>query len=817
MLRAINPPTPFPDRMFGTVVALTLGVFAGPVLVEASPDLRQIRPRGGGRGTEVVVDLTGTRLGAVQEVLYHEPGITTKALEQVNDKHVKATLTISPDCGLGPHALRIRTAVGLSQLCVFHVGALTEIAEPEPNGDRSKAPKIALETTVNGTIALEDVDYFAIDLAAGTRVNIEIEAVRLGGPLFDPRIALLDETGRELVFADDTCLVRQDAVVSFKPETAGTYTVEVRETAFGGGGNYHYRLHVGTFPRPLAVLPPGGRAGESVDVTWLGDTELGVESIKLPERADWPFALFAKTDAGTAPSAVPFRLTDFPNVMDAESNTTIAKSIEFSPPAALNGVIQKPGDTDWFRFEGKKDQTWDIRVWARRLRSPLDAVINVWPLSRTKPGEPFKLGKHLSGNDDNGGGPDSFVRVKLPADGQYGLRIRDHLNRGGPLFTYRVEVTPVQPRLTLGLYPADQPVRRSIPQGGRSAVLLSARRTDFGGPLKINVDDLPAGVTVQTPDMPGSTSLIPILLIAAADAPLAGSLANVTGRHSDPKRSIEGSLEQEVVTVYGQNKTVFATHRVTRLPVAVTNKAPFVVEIVQPGVPIVRNGNMRLKVRCTREGGFDQPIALRMLWNPPGIGSGNATIPKGASEAVLHLNANGRAGIDRWPIVVVGSAGVGGDTIEVSSQLASLEVTDAWVAFGLQRARVEIGKSTELKVSVVQKRAFEGPAKVELLGLPRNTKTQALEITKESAELVFAIETEASAPPGRHRGLFVRATILEGGEPIVHRAGGGQLMIDKPLPAKPAQEKKPKPKRRRRRRAKQDVAQATKTQAETVQ
>lgn len=818
MLRAFSPSNRFSKRLFRGAAAWALGFFfVAPGLVAGAPELGQIYPRGGSRGTEVVVDLTGNRLGTAQEILYHELGITTKSLEPVNDTQVKATLAISPDCPLGPHALRVRTAVGLSQLCVFHVGGLSEIAEPEPNSDRSTAPKIALESTVNGTITGEDVDYFAIDLAVGQRVNIEIEALRLGGPLFDPRIALLDETGRELAAADDTCLVRQDAVISFKPETAGTYTLEVRETAFGGGGNCHYRLHVGTFPRPLAVFPPGGRRGETLDVTWLGDTEIGVETITLPEAADWPFGLFPKSVAGTAPSAVPFRVTDLPNFLDVESNTSIAKSVEFTPPAALNGVINKSGDQDWYRFEGKKDQTWDIRVWARQTRSPLDAVINVWPLTPTEPEKPFKLGNHLIGNDDNAGGPDSFVRVRLPSDGQYGLRIRDHLNRGGPLFVYRIEVTPVLPSLALGLNPADQPIRCSVPQGGRSAVLLSARRADFGGPLKIEVQDLPAGVTAQTPDMPASTGLIPILLSAAVDAQLAATLANVSAHHADPNQSISGCLNQDVVTVYGDNKMVFATHRITRLPVAVTQKAPFAVEIIQPGVPIVRSGTMQLKVRCTREAGFDQPIALRMLWNPPGVGSGNATIPSGANEAVMHLNANGGAGIDKWPIVVVGSANVGGDTIEVCSQIATLEVTDVWVAFGIERARVEIGKSTEMKVSVAQKRAFEGAARVELLGLPRNTKTQALEITKESSELIFPIETEASAPAGRHQGLFVRATLVEGGEPIVHQAGGGLLMIDKPLPSKPAEEKKPASKRKRRRRGGENVVQSTQAQAESVQ
>ena len=46
----------------------------------------------------------------------------------------------------------------------------------------------------------------------------------------------------------------------------GTYIVQVRESAYGGNGACQYRLHVGTFPRPTAVVPAGGKPGEEVEV-----------------------------------------------------------------------------------------------------------------------------------------------------------------------------------------------------------------------------------------------------------------------------------------------------------------------------------------------------------------------------------------------------------------------------------------------------------------------------------------------------------------------------------------------------------------------
>ena len=59
-------------------------------------------------------------------------------------------------------------------------------------------------------------------------------------------------------------------------------------------------------------------------------------------------------------------------------------------------------------------------------------------------------GQYIAGNDDSNG-PDSYVRFTAPEDDRYVIRITDQMGRGGPDFVYRVEVTPVEPRLTIGL------------------------------------------------------------------------------------------------------------------------------------------------------------------------------------------------------------------------------------------------------------------------------------------------------------------------------------------------------------------------------
>ena len=90
----------------------------------------------------------------------------------------------------------------------------------------------------------------------GERINVEVEGVRLGNDtFFDPFVAILDAQRFELARSDDAALLQQDCLCGIVAPDDGQYIVQVRETAFGGNGNCKYRLHVGRFPRPTAVLP----------------------------------------------------------------------------------------------------------------------------------------------------------------------------------------------------------------------------------------------------------------------------------------------------------------------------------------------------------------------------------------------------------------------------------------------------------------------------------------------------------------------------------------------------------------------------------
>ena len=235
-------------------------------------------------------------------------------------------------------------------------------------------------------------------------------------------------------------LLRQDCLSAIVAPEDGKYVVQIRESAYGGNGDCKYRLHIGPFPRPLAVFPAGGQPGQPLKVKWIGDVAGDREAqVVLPTDAGPNHGLFAEDEAGIAPSANLVRVNNLENVLESEPNDTRDKATAASAPGALNGIIERPGDVDYFKFTAKKGQVFDVRVHARMpLRSPLDSVMSILRSN----------GAGVVGNDDSGG-PDSYVRFTAPEDDEYHILLRDHLNDGGPSFVYRIEITPITPNLTL--------------------------------------------------------------------------------------------------------------------------------------------------------------------------------------------------------------------------------------------------------------------------------------------------------------------------------------------------------------------------------
>jgi len=792
----------FPVRTFmGGLVSVLLAL---PSLA-FTPTIGTIQPRGGQRGTEITLHLGGDRLYEPQEILLYQPGITVTNLEKAGDQHkaVKATITIAPDAPLGEHLLRLRCKGGVTYQRSFWVGQYPTVMEKRSedggrdlNSNFNEPQEIAINQTVQGVADREDADYYLLQCKKGQRLSVEVEGMRLGRILFDPYVAILNKDRFELAASDDTALLFRDCAASIVVPEDGPYTVLVRESSYQGTGACQYRLHVGEFPRPTAVYPPGVRPGDSLEFTFVGDpTGNLVSKLEIP-RERQIFRAFIRNGEWFAPSGIPVRISPLPyhNEVEPNEGSKEATPPEAPPvPVAFHGIVSKKEDKDWFRFAAKKGQKLRARVFARQLRSPLDPYIIV-----RKEGD----SKQIGNNDDAGNGdPDSRLDFEIPEDGIYNINIRDQLYSSGPDYTYRIEIAERSPSLSATLPYATRNDSQKwkmicVPRGNRVGRVVNLSRSNIGCDLDLGAATLPSGVSLDRDTASRSINTMPVIFEATPEAEIAGALYHLHVK--DPKSGLTGAFTESIHHIEVNNAGTFHSYHDERITIAVIEEAPFELNLEVPPVPLVKNGTMNLKITAKRHPDFKEAIKITLPWRPPGVSApSSVTIPKEKNEAVMGINANGGAAVAKWRIFVTGEATCSKGPLFVSSSLQPIEIADPYVGGKIELAATELGQNTDLVCTIAVHKEFEGEAQINLNGLPHGVSTEELTINKESKEITFPLAVSKEAKKGKTSNIFCTVVITENGHPIRGTAmGGGVLRIDPPPPApkKPVVAKKEPPK-----------------------
>ena len=176
-----------------------------------------------------------------------------------------------------------------------------------------------------------------------------------------------------------------------------------------------------------------------------------------------------------------------------------------TPPVVVNGCLSQSGEEDSYTFTLKKGHSVQINVRAQSLHSPVDATLRI---------EDAK-GKSLQQADDGDKDIlDPALRFKAAEDGDYKLVIADRFHHGGPEHVYELTVKPFVPTLTATL---DTHAYRL--EAGKSAEVKVTVKTNgtFGGKIKAQAVNLPAGVTAESVDVPVKGGEVKLTLKAAAE------------------------------------------------------------------------------------------------------------------------------------------------------------------------------------------------------------------------------------------------------------------------------------------------------------
>ncbi|AQT67876.1 putative subtilase-type serine protease precursor [Anaerohalosphaera lusitana] len=452
-----------------------------------------------------VEDCSLRELAHIRDVLF-----MPRFLKQQNRQLAESVLIkieIDEDAEPGPRELRIGTGLGLTNPVIFEVGLGPDVYEQEPNDKEAmpelknypKAPKgkvVELPAVLNGQIMPGDVDRFRFRAKKGQKLVVDTHARRLVPYLadavpgwFQAVVTIYDARGNEVVFADDYRF-SPDPVLLWEVERSGEYELEIRDAIHRGREDFVYRISVGEQPFITHMFPLGGQVGKDVTAEISG-WNLATDELKLDtSEGGGVLRQTCYRSEGEVSNAVPYLVSELPSRMEKEDNGSRGKAQKLEIGVTVDGRIGKAGDVDVYRFEGRAGERVAIEVFARRLNSPMDAVVRLMDAS----------GEVIAWNDDhvvkgdehlhkNASGmlthhADPYLTAELSKDGDYFVEVEDVQQHGGEAYAYRLRVERATGDFALRVVPASINVRTGFAVPVWVYVL---RKDGYSGPIDISV------------------------------------------------------------------------------------------------------------------------------------------------------------------------------------------------------------------------------------------------------------------------------------------------------------------------------------------
>ena len=378
-----------------------------------------------------------------RSLVTHNLYVRPNPLQQTPSLRQMAILDIAADADAQPgeRELRIVCRSGISAPKLFYVDAAPHIAEPlytRPGAEKPPLPHVKeLPAVIDGQIMPGETDRFKVTLAPDTEYTFSLTGWKLlpyiGDAVpghFQPVMQLIGPDGSETAFADDEYFL-PDPVMRFRSGKGGDYILNIRDNLYRGRQDFVYRV----------ALNPG--------------TE--------------PYRMSA--------CSVP-DLDEFPE------GDYDGRILSITRTLVIPGTISRPGESDAYRFRGRKGMRLEVDLAARRDGSPLDGVLTLFAPD----------GREIIRNDDaprslNVGAipqqTDPAFSMELPDDAVYTLQVSDLNKAGGTDFRYRLKIGPEEP--DFNIYTTSSMV--SMFPGQTAQIKLRIERTNgFDGPVTILPD-----------------------------------------------------------------------------------------------------------------------------------------------------------------------------------------------------------------------------------------------------------------------------------------------------------------------------------------
>ena len=445
---------------------------------------------------------------------------------------VSVEITVAPDATPGARQLRIESNQGLTNPVIFCVGDLPEFARkparvaPAYNVVNGATPvnrlvarppdpptDVALPVVVNGQMMPGVTDQYRFHAKKGQHLVIAAAARELIPYIsdavpgwFQAALTLRDGEGRELASADHY-LFHPDPLLEYDVPADGEYIAEVHDSIFRGREDFVYRVSIGELPVLTSIFPLGMKAGKRTAVETHGWNLPAARLTENPKSKQAEVIPISLRQGGYTSNTVPFAVGTMTEATAKAGIGRPEKAQRVKLPLVVNGRIAEPGETHFFRIDGRAGEQIVAEVTARRLGSPLDSTLR---LTDSK-------GKELAFNDDfedKGAGllthqADSLISCTLPAKGAYYIQLADAQHHGGPEFGYRLRISHPQPDFELRVTPSSLNLRAgsTVP-----VTVYALRRDGFAGEIALKLKDAPGDFTLSGAAVPSGQDNVRITL-----------------------------------------------------------------------------------------------------------------------------------------------------------------------------------------------------------------------------------------------------------------------------------------------------------------
>jgi hypothetical protein len=267
------------------------------------------------------------------------------------------------------------------------------------------------------------------------------------------------------------------------------------------------------------------------------------------------------------PARIPFAVDELPEIREPEPNDTRATAQSVTWPVIVNGRIDAPGDVDVFQFTARAGDRIVAAVTARRLNSPLDAVLKLCDATGAQLAFNDDCEDRASGLHTHHADPQLLFRV--PTDGTYFIHLADTQRHGGAEYGYRLRLSTPQPDFELRAVPASLSGR----PGDRLPVrIVALRHEGFTNEINVTWAPAPAGYQTSGGRIAAGTTETTLTLIV----PPAPGRGPVTLNLEGHARTDSGELVRPVVPAEDMMQAFFYHHLVPaqELQVAIIGRGP---------------------------------------------------------------------------------------------------------------------------------------------------------------------------------------------------------------------------------------------------